>query len=95
MEQVATRQDITDVRSEMARMWADVRDAANRHADDDIRRFDHVDERFQQVTEQIESLNRTLSEWTGSLRLLKGIGGICLPLILGGVAAHVIRHWNG
>ncbi len=83
----ATRADISDVRGEISRMWADIRDNANRHSDDDNRRFD-------QVTEQIEELNKTLSEWTGSLRLLKWTGGICLPLILGAVVAHLIRHWN-
>ena len=87
-EMAAVQQALQNLREDLAASEARTRDSFTRHADDDSRRFN-------QMTEQIEKMNLNLAQWTGALRISKLVLGICLPLILGAVLAHLLRHWNG
>lgn len=97
-EMAALQEALRNLREDVAAAERRTMDAINRHADDDIRRFELADRelnaRFDSVTKAIESINRNLNQWTGSLQLLKWMGAICLPVIAGSAVMLLIRHWN-
>jgi hypothetical protein len=97
-EMAAIQEALRNLREDINASEARLRDQINRHSDDDTAKFSAInraiDDRFSTVTKAIEDLNLALAQWTGALSLLKWTGGICMPLILGAVLTHLIRHWN-